>query len=432
MNGRHSGSTAWFGFCGWWTLTIWSIVWCLCSPSLWAAGTVNVDDFELPPGKSVTIEFEVTITNPPSGGATQVCNQGQTTSLSFAGTQNTNDPDTAPPNDPTCTQLLLQADLGITKTDSQASDVPGTGITYIIVATNYGPSIVTDAAVTDTFPAALTGCTWNSVGSLGVSGNDPGPTAGNINDTGITIPVNGTVTYTVNCTIDPSAPAGILSNSAAVASVAFFDPGPNPNNATDNTTLTPEADLTVSKADSADPVNAASGFSYTLNVTNNGPSTATMVQVVDTLPAGVVYGSFSGTGWGCAEAPVGTITCNRATLLPGAAPTITLNVTAPNEGGAIINNVSASSGVTDPLPGNNADTETTQITPIVDLTISKADSADPVGAGLPFSYTLIVSNNGPWSMSCLRALPTPGSPARVGAAWRLRWGRSLVHALPLP
>ena len=51
----------------------------------------------------------------------------------------------------------------------------------------------------------------------------------------------------------------------------------------------PQANLAITKSDSADPVVSGSNFSYTLTVTNNGPSSAQTVSVSDTLPAGVTY-----------------------------------------------------------------------------------------------------------------------------------------------
>src|SRR5262245_26208911 len=53
-----------------------------------------------------------------------------------------------------------QADLSITKTDGAATAIPGQAVTYTIVASNAGPSPVTNAMVTDAPPAGLTGVTW--------------------------------------------------------------------------------------------------------------------------------------------------------------------------------------------------------------------------------------------------------------------------------
>src|SRR3989441_1153805 len=47
-----------------------------------------------------------------------------------------------------------------------------------------------------------------------------------------------------------------------------------------------QADLSITKTDNPDPVNAGATLTYTVTVTNGGPSTAANVQVTDNLPAG--------------------------------------------------------------------------------------------------------------------------------------------------
>ncbi len=50
--------------------------------------------------------------------------------------------------------------------------------------------------------------------------------------------------------------------------------------------VTPSADLSIAKADSADPVLPGNSLTYTVTVSNAGPSAANDVAVTDTLPAG--------------------------------------------------------------------------------------------------------------------------------------------------
>ncbi len=223
----------------------------------------------------------------------------------------------------------------ITKTDGVATAVPGQGITYTITVTNNGPSNVTGATVSDTFPASLTNVSWTCSGGGGGTCTATG--TGNISDT-VNIPVGGTVTYTVTATVSASA-TGTLSNTATVtAPGGTTDPTPGNNSATDTDTLTPSADLSITKSDSPDPVVTGSTLTYTLSVSNGGPSTAANVSVSDTLPIGVSYVSATGTGL---EPVRGrrVVTCTRASLGVGAAPDITITVTAPAGGGTITNNV---------------------------------------------------------------------------------------------
>ncbi len=54
------------------------------------------------------------------------------------------------------------ADLAITKTDNLTAVAPGATIGYGIVVTNGGPTAVTGASVTDTFPGTFTNVTWSA------------------------------------------------------------------------------------------------------------------------------------------------------------------------------------------------------------------------------------------------------------------------------
>ena len=71
------------------------------------------------------------------------------------------------------------------------------------------------------------------------------------------------------------------------------DPTPANNTATDDTTVVTSADLSIAKTDSPDPVIAGTNLTYTLTVSNGGPSDALGVSVSDTLPAGTSFVSSS-------------------------------------------------------------------------------------------------------------------------------------------
>jgi uncharacterized repeat protein (TIGR01451 family) len=127
-----------------------------------------------------------------------------------------------------------QADLSITKTDGQASAVPGSPIQYTIVVSNAGPSGVTAATVADTVPAEITGASFTCSGTGGGFCTPVG--SGNINDT-VNLPAGATVTYFLTGTISASA-RGSLSNTATVtAPNGITDPNPANNSATDTDIL---------------------------------------------------------------------------------------------------------------------------------------------------------------------------------------------------
>jgi uncharacterized repeat protein (TIGR01451 family) len=91
------------------------------------------------------------------------------------------------------------------------------------------------------------------------------------------------------------AQATTLTNTASVSSTTA-DPDPTDNSDTATTTVTALADLSVVKTGPANVV-AGGTVTYTLDVSNAGPSNAAALTVIDTLPAGVTFVSASGTGW---------------------------------------------------------------------------------------------------------------------------------------
>src|SRR5207302_4082967 len=73
------------------------------------------------------------------------------------------------------------------------------------------------------------------------------------------------------------------------------------------------ADLAVTKTAFPNPVPLGTNLTYTVTVTNNGPSAATGVTLTDTLPAGVRFVSATPTQGTCAQAS-GTVTCDLGNL----------------------------------------------------------------------------------------------------------------------
>jgi uncharacterized repeat protein (TIGR01451 family) len=130
------------------------------------------------------------------------------------------------------TEVFAGADLAITKTDYLDEAKAGDGIVYTIGVTNAGPSDVANALVNDALPSGLVGATWTCVASGGANcGAAAG--AGDLNQN-VSVPVGGSVTYSVSGTIDPSF-ADTLSNTATVTAGGVIDIDVDNDTATDNT-----------------------------------------------------------------------------------------------------------------------------------------------------------------------------------------------------
>ena len=103
--------------------------------------------------------------------------------------------------------------------------------------------------------------------------------------------------------MDPSFTGPSVSNTATVASTGTSDPAAGNNTDTETTAVVVSADLSITKDDAETTVTAGDGatYTYTIVVTNGGPSTATGVSLSDAWPAGFTRGTVT--------APAG-VTCD--------------------------------------------------------------------------------------------------------------------------
>ena len=279
------------------------------------------------------------------------------------------------------TQVSADADLSINKVDDVDPVTAGNNLTYTLTVNNAGPSDAQNVVVTDTLPAGVTfvssaGCTEDPAGV-------PSCSLGNI-------AAGGSAAYTVTVGVDAST-TGTITNNASVSSSTADSNAAN-NSTTEDTTISAEADLSITKVDDVDPVVAGNNVVYTITVDNAGPGDAQNVVVTDTLPAGVTFVSSTG----CVEDPTGVPSCSLGTIASGAnaSYTVTVSVDA-NTTGTISNVASVTSSTTDPNPANDSTTEDTTIDTQADLSISKVDDIDPVVAGNNLVYTITVDNAGP-------------------------------------
>lgn len=126
-----------------------------------------------------------------------------------------------------------KADLGITKTDGQASVTPLETIKYTIVVTNDGPSVAFGATVRD--PEA-TGITVDTVSCTASSGSScpAAPSVADLQGPGVAIDLaaGGTATFELEATV--TAIAGTITNTATVtAPPGTSDPATADNSASD-------------------------------------------------------------------------------------------------------------------------------------------------------------------------------------------------------
>ncbi len=324
---------------------------------------------------------------------------GSLTNLASA-VSSTSDPNPAnnngsAPSSQVITTVAPQADVAATCT-GPASVASGATFNYSVTVTNLGPSTASNVVVTDALPGTAT-----FISSTG----------GGVNNGGVmtwpaiaALPAGGTTNFTVTVT----APSSGSLTDIVSSSSATFDPVPR------ITTATPppprhhrdrRAGGRDGFQDRPPVVMTGSNLTYTIIVTNAGPSTATNVLVRDFLPANAVYLSASGGG----SLSNNVVRWPIFSLLPnGAASNYTVTAKAPNRAGSITNIAAAVSATPDPNSANNNGTSTNSqvVTAVASPRDSSALPSSPAITLNPqtglYEQSVTVTNIGPLTAAAVR------------------------------
>lgn len=305
--------------------------------------------------------------------------------------------------------LAAAANLGISSLTELADPVPAGGlIDYKLVIHNGGPEGVPDAVVAFDLPADTTAtnlpayCSVDALVSTRVVCVIPQP-LGNGDSFEINLQVNtaglapGTVGITAAIGRQPAPPAG-TPLSSLLPDDPFFagDSNTSDNLATQNTTLTQAGDLALTKSATPNPVAAGDEVTYTILVTNNGPSVSTNFNVADTLPSGVTYVAGSAqpvSGSWTFAAQDGT---HAGSLAVGQSASYTFRGKVNVASGSVVNTATVNAvGTPDPIPGNNSGSAGVTIEAGADLAIDKTAAPVPALPGELITFTVTVTNNGP-------------------------------------
>ena len=176
--------------------------------------------------------------------------------------------------------------------------------------------------------------------------------------TGTSLGVNGT------CTVGVSfSPAAIGARSASL--VLTDNAVDSPQSLPLTGTGAPSADAGISLGATPNPVKAGRTLTYTITVSDFGPTAASGVSVTDALPPTVQFQSLSTTQGTCttpATGASGTVNCSVGSLANGATATITLVVKVISTAKtAITDSASEISTSYDPKASNDSATVTTNV-----------------------------------------------------------------------
>jgi uncharacterized repeat protein (TIGR01451 family) len=286
---------------------------------------------------------------------------------------------------------VSSVDVSVDKNTTTPAVNAGDPVSYTITVTNGGPDTAINAAFTDTLPPNTTFVSLTQ--DTGPSANCSTLPSGGTGTVGCNIPTlaNGqSAQFTLVVTAGDTTS---ITNTATVSTDSFDSNSANDSDSA-TTIVTPVSDLAIVKNG---PVSVVAGtdLTYTINVSNNGPSTASNVTVTDTVPPNTTYVNATASQGSCSGTT--TVTCNLGTLAASASATVTLVVHVDvNFAGPVVNTATVASTTTDPNANNNSSTATAPVTPApVDLSITKVAESNTVLIGENFSYTITVSNAGP-------------------------------------
>jgi uncharacterized repeat protein (TIGR01451 family) len=417
------------------------------------AGTLTCNLGNLAAGESSA--FDIYVRVPPEAPATTIANTATVSSTEPP------DPDSSNNSDTAATVLLGKADLAIHKFGKPDGKVQaGEELSYTVIVDNLGPGVAHSVVVSDVLQSN------GSFDLVSVTSNRPGtctPAAGGTHsqrleltcvlDDDLEVKTPDTSgRWMLTVVVTANEPQSV--NNVARVTGSDLDPDLSNNEAIVEHEITEVADLRVTKtaageiqvdgqeglhfdiatpstpfpenpnyATSPDHVTAGRRISYTISVSNTGPSAAQNVQVTELLPPGVTLypGSLTlsqGTcNTGTPGLPPQELLCGLGTLAASASATISFQVVVDASvatGTVLENDVSVTADGPDPYNDDNQAHTLTTVSSRADLGISSKaigefavdalagvqgifylELYDEVTAGRQIRYEVTVENKGP-------------------------------------
>jgi uncharacterized repeat protein (TIGR01451 family) len=289
------------------------------------------------------------------------------------------------------------AEVGITKRTQQSPVAVGAPVEFDVHVSSLGPGVARAVTVTDPVPGLVSvtsvttnrgACTQGQSFTCTLGDMAPGESAeiairgsAGLVDAPTTVPNTASVGWTTDQGLDGTGQS------------------------TDRVTILPQWDMQVVKRAAPPSVAVGADLTYTLDVTNAGPSAVANGTLSDDVPPSLqVKSATVSRGTGSCTANGNAVSCQFGpmpagdtrqvtvvgTATAGAAPSVTNTATV----GPIACAAPAETLNCDTDPGNNTSTVVTPVTPVADVRIAKTGDAT-VAAGGDVNYELAASNQGP-------------------------------------
>jgi uncharacterized repeat protein (TIGR01451 family) len=364
----------------------------------------------MPAGSSLS--YAVTATLPQTGSS--VTNTS-TIGVAPGNPSYTEDPGELGDNTASVTTAMTRAsDISISKTDGVTQVTAGLTTTYTVVVHNAGPSNASGALLKDLPDSGLT---LQSVACSAASNGAACPTGGvsvaNLTTAGIAVdlPANGTLTFMIVALVNPGT-SGSVTNTASVTHPDSNGGAPRTASDTDTVQVTPG--LQIQKTDGVTSVIAGSTTTYTISITNGGPSSVVGAIVKDVPGSGLILQSVScGSASGGAVCPpaagltVGALTgagiavdlpvsvTPPATAVPSGLVFTVVAKIDPAQTADVVNTASITPSGGQPITSVDTDS----VTQSGDVSVSKTAVNPQAVVGTPGKFRIVASNAGPSDLS---------------------------------
>jgi uncharacterized repeat protein (TIGR01451 family) len=332
------------------------------------------------------------------------------------------------------------ADLEITKSDGQTIAIAGTDVTYSITVKNNGPNTVKSFSIEDVLPSQLT---LNTPAISNVSSGTFNYNPGNGQGlwAGLNLKTGGTVSLSLNTHLKPNAVGTLQSgqyfftNTAKILTTGITGLDSNnldailvetnsSNNTSDDTNQVQyQSDISMTKSDGVSYAQQNDILTYTIKLTNNGPSDVTNFTMSERVTSnGLTNAVFGTPSQGFLNPANPSFVYNPTTgrdeaavnwsglsLSSGQSASITLTGKVLMANGTLSNLaiVNLPSGYTDPNPGNNQSEDINTVStapPNVDLVIQKDDNQTVATPGQAITYLIRVINKSNIAVDSIKVL----------------------------
>lgn len=275
----------------------------------------------------------------------------------------------------------------------------GTNFDYVIQVNNEGPDNADNPSLSFPLPAGLAFQSESLPPGWSCNAITPGTAGATVTCTAATL-APGSDAFTITASSPPTA-SGTFSTTATVSSTTP-DPDGNDNTFTVDVIIQPSSDFSMALSASPNPVNAGTNLTWTMTVTNNGPSTGIDASADLPLPPPVTFVSVaSPPGWSCVTPSVGangSVTCSLTSTINSAASatfTVVSQVPSSLAAGTTLPATATVSSPDDSIPANDFATASVQSAVVFDLGITKTRTPGLVLPGSSQQYTIVVTNSGP-------------------------------------